>query len=128
MEAGASSTSTNDTIATVIHGNPDPSRTPQYLAVVEAVCAPGKLGKGMTVGVEIAQRVEKVTDTPTMFLANGTGQFGAVTGVTANDDISHLEKAEAAFYSDHETIEFVDSATAEAYQPSGTQTIYRRLG
>ena len=118
--------SMDDGLAQVVHGNPDPSSNPQYVAVVHATCAPGKLVQGMTAGVEIAQHVEKATGHPTMFLARNTGPFGGVTWLTPYDDVTTMERAEQAFYGDSAVLDFIDSATT-AYLPDGTQTIFRRL-
>ena len=120
--------SVDDVIAQVVHGTPDPAQQPQYIVSVQAVCRPGGLGHGMSMGVEIAQRAEKSTGVPTMFLAASTGVFGGVSWISAYPDIAALEKAETEFYTDPATIPFLDSGLADAYLPGGTQTIYRRLG
>ena len=54
----------DDALFNVLHGEIDPSAPqPEYVTTVAAVCANGSLTKGMTTGVEIAQRAEKVTGT-----------------------------------------------------------------
>ncbi len=67
-----------DSLAQVIYGDPDPTRQIEYVTVVRAVCATGNVAKGMEAGVELAQRAEKIMSTPSLFLADVTGNYGGV--------------------------------------------------
>ena len=63
----------DDALAQVIYGEPDPNREVEYVTIVRAVSATGNVARGMEVGIELAQRAEKIMDTPTLFLADVTG-------------------------------------------------------
>jgi hypothetical protein len=120
----------DDSLLEIVHGVPDPSRNPQYVSGVTAVCASGHLAKGMTVGVEIAQRAEKITGLPTLFVRGATGPYGGVGWLTGYEDIGSLESAQQALADDASWLEFLDDEVEDAYaeDPSITQsTIYRKL-
>jgi hypothetical protein len=120
----------DDSLAQVIYGEPDPNRQIEYVTVVRAVSATGNVARGMEVGIELAQRAEKIMDTPTLFLADVTGIYGGVAWATAHENVQALEAAQDALASDESWAQFVDQATAGVYaeEPAlTTQTIYRRL-
>ena len=119
-----------DTLAQVIYGEPDPNRQIEYVTVVRAVCATGNVARGMAAGVELAQRAEKIMGTPSLFLANVTGNYGGVGWASAFENVQALEAAQLALAGDESWAKFVDKATAGVYaeEPSlTTQVIYRRL-
>lgn len=120
----------DDTLAEVVHGAPDPARRVEYATTVRAVCRNGGVARGMEVGVEIAQRAERVTGTPTLFLAETTSSYGAVGWVTGFDDVAAMEKAQHALNADASFIEFVDREAGDVYVEDSsitTQLIFRRL-
>jgi hypothetical protein len=120
----------SDTLAQVIYGEPDPNRQIEYVTVVRAVCATGNVARGMEAGVELAQRAEKIMGTPSLFLANVTGNYGGVGWASAFENVQALEAAQLALAGDESWAKFVDKTTAGVYaeEPSvTTQVIYRRL-
>jgi hypothetical protein len=120
----------DDGLYSIIHGDIDPNAPqPEYVTTVAAVCANGALTKGMTTGVEIAQRAEKVTGLPTMFAANMTGVYGGVSWLTGHATAQALEAAQVAMAADAEWAKQVDKAGSVYSGEAGvtTQLIHRRL-
>ena len=120
----------DDGLMQLVHGQPDPNRSVEYVTAVQAVCANGNVGKGIEVGVEIAQRVEKATGVPTLFATTTTGVYGGVGWFSAYADIAAMEAAEAAIAADASFVKFVDSKAGEVYasEPMLTQQlVFRRI-
>jgi hypothetical protein len=119
-----------DSLFQIVHGDVDPNRSIEYASVVEAVCANGKVSRGMEVGVEIAQRVERITGTPTWFVASTTGAYGGVGWISGHANIHEVDTAQTALASDSSFGEFVDREAGSVYaaEPALTrQLLYRRL-
>ena len=117
-------------MAQVLYGEPDPNRQIEYVTVVRAVCATGNVARGLEAGIELAQRAEKIMSTPSLFLADVTGNYGGVAWASGYENVRALEAAQQALATDESWAKFVDKATAGVYadEPSlTTQTIYRRL-
>jgi len=123
--------SLTDSLLTVIHGNqPDPNRQTEYVSVVRSTAVAGHLARGFALGVEIAQKAEKVTGIPTGFLADATGNYGGVAWVSAFANIAEMERAQMALNTDQSFIEMIDKEAAGVYtdQPGATsQVILRRI-
>ena len=120
----------DDILAQIVHGAPDPNRQVEYVTVVRSVCAAGAITKGIELGVEIAQRAEKVTGEPTMFVTSATGNYGGVSWITGSADIKTLESSQQKIAADTKFGEFVDKSVKGVYveAPDVTQTlIYRRI-
>jgi hypothetical protein len=120
----------DDLLFTVVHGEPDPERDVRYVSTVQAVCSSGNLGRGMEVGVQIAQRAEEISGMPTMFVANATGPYGGVAWLTGFESVQALEAGEGALLADPTWVELIDRDAAGVYveEPTVTvQTIYRRV-
>jgi hypothetical protein len=103
---------------------------PQYVSVVRAVCANGSIERGMTAGVEIAQKAEAASGRSTGFLANVTGYYGGVNWLAGYDSMATHEDAQNKLNSDASFVKFVDSTTSCYVQdPSVTQTVlYAKVG
>jgi hypothetical protein len=117
----------DDALAQVIHGTPDPTRETKYVSSVRSVCATGNLVKGMTVGVEIAKRVEKITGAPTSFLVAVTGNYGAVGWTSGFESISVCEKAQQKLQSNPEWLAYLDKEAGSAYATDPAYTTTRLL-
>jgi hypothetical protein len=120
----------DDTLAQVIYGEPDPNRQIEYVTAVRAVCATGNIAHGLELGVEIAQRAEKITGTPTLFLADVTGIYGGVGWVSGHANVQAMEAAQQALAADPSWAKYLDKEVRGTYadEPSlTTQLIYRRL-
>ena len=120
----------DDALAQVVSGTPDPSRQIEYVTTVRTVCANGNLSRGMELGAEIAQRAEKITGTPTLFLADVTGIYGGVGWVSGHENVQSLEATQQKLAADPSWAKYVDKEVKGTYvdDPSQTtQLIYRRL-
>ncbi len=120
----------DDHLAQVLSGAPDRSRTVEYVTAVQAVCASGSVVRGAALGVEIAERAEQITGTPTLFMLNSSGPYGGVTWTTGFTDVHAMEVSQAALAADTAWGEYVDRETAGVYaeEPALTmQLIYRRI-
>jgi hypothetical protein len=88
------------------------------------------LTKGIELGVEIAQRVEKTAGLPTMFVTGTTGVYGAVGWVSGYADIKEFEAAQQKLAADTKFAEFVDKSVRGVYSEELTATnqlLYRRI-
>jgi hypothetical protein len=131
VDAGAKFTQTvQDALLQIVYGQPDPNRQVEYAATVQAVCASGSVARGIELGVEIAQRAEKVAGTPTMFATGVTGSYGGVGWISGYADVGAMERAQQALAADAKFGEFIDKNVRGVYsdEPSVTrQLIYRRV-
>ena len=120
----------DDTLLQVVSGGPDADRAVEYVTTVDAVCANGRLGRGLELGVEIAQRVEQVTGAPTMFLTGTTGPYGSVVWASGFRDAQDMERAQQALMADTGWQRFIDKETADVYAAEPmmtTQSIWRHV-
>ena len=120
----------DDGLTQIVHGEPDPDREINYVSVVRAVTAGGNAVRGITVGVEIAQRAEAATGLPTMFGTDVTGTYGGVGWLTGYEDAGAVEAAQQKLAADPGWLEYVDREAGTAYveEPGfTTQLMYRRL-
>jgi hypothetical protein len=120
----------DDTLGQVIHGEPDPNRQIEYVTAVRSVLANGNIAHGLEVGVEIAQRAEKITGTPTLFLADVTGTYGGVGWVSGHANVQAMEDAQQALVADSSWVKYLDMEVRGTYaeEPfATTQLIFRRL-
>ena len=118
----------DDTLSQLVHGTPDPARRPTYAAVVRSAIAGGSFASGIEVGVEIAQRVEKLTGIPTMFLLATTGAYGGVSWITGYESVQEMEKAEATVNGDADFVKLIDKKAGAVFlSPASTQTLHRRI-
>jgi hypothetical protein len=92
----------------LIHGAPDPNRQIEYVTTVRTVCANGNLARGMELGVEIAQRAEKITGTPTLFLADVTGTYGGVGWASGHANAQELEATQQKLAADASWAKWID--------------------
>ena len=132
VDAGAkfAAGAATDLLSQIVHGAPDPNRKVEYVSVVQSACASGALTKGIELGVEIAQRAEKITGVPTMFATRATGTYGGVAWISGNADIKALEAAQAALAADAKFGEHVDKSVKGVYVEdleATRTTIFRRI-
>jgi hypothetical protein len=119
-----------DGLSMLVSGTPDPNRTVNYATVVQTACSNGNIGHGIEVGIEIAQRAEKITGVPTLFMATVTGPYSGVAWITGVADIQSVEAAQAALVADVSFGEFIDQEAGGVYTDDEnltTSTLYRRL-
>jgi hypothetical protein len=116
-----------DSLATVVHGGPQPgAEVPAYVTVARAVAANGKLGSAMAAGVEIATRATEITGLTTSFLASSTGPYGGCAWTTGCASIAQVEESEAKLMADPGWLELIDRI-GSSYAEGASQSIYRRI-
>jgi hypothetical protein len=85
------------------------------------------MARGIALGVEIAQRAERITGRPTSFSIAETGAYGAVEWAGFADSVEQLQAARQALAADQEFAQLLDSEASTAYLPEATQVMYRRI-
>jgi hypothetical protein len=112
----------------LVYADPDAaSINAQYASTVTATLAPGDRGKGIELGVEIAQRAKRITGRPTTFAMSLTGAYGEVMWVSLAETIQQVQAANEALNSDEEFAKSLDKDAAKVYLPHATQTISRKV-
>lgn len=120
----------DDGLYQVVHGEPDPDRSIEYVTTVESVCANGAFARGLEVGVECARLAESITGVPTLFTAGTTGSYGSVAWFSGFEDIESMERSQAALAADKRWTELIDDQASKVYvsDPGATRSLcYRRV-
>jgi len=121
----------DDSLSMIIHGEAlDPDRRAEYVAVVRTTMVAGGMARGITVGIEIAEKAEQITGLKTSFLADATGNYGGVRWLTAFANVGELERAQLELNGNQSFIELIDSQASSVYTdtPGATsQLIFRRI-
>jgi hypothetical protein len=118
----------DDALWQLVHDDPNAaSAQPRYVNVIRAVLAPGHAVKGVSLGVEIAQRSKAITGRPTSFAVAETGPYGGVEWMVLADSAEQVQEAQAALGADTDFAQLVDRANGTAYQAGATQALYRRV-
>jgi hypothetical protein len=121
----------DDTLLQVIHNEPDPGTNPEYIVAVTGLQRPGELGKGLEVGVKIAEAASRITGARTAFGVSATGDYGGVAWVTGFEDVRAMEAANTALGADESFLKLVDDEGSKCFESgrgATVQTIYRRVG
>jgi hypothetical protein len=117
----------NDVLLQVVHADEiDVNKQPAYIVEVAATVTSGSAVRGVEVGVEIATTAKKLSGAPVSFSIAATGTYGAVAWHTAFDSITELQRGQQALM-DPTFLALIDTKAKDVYQPTATQTIYRRL-
>jgi hypothetical protein len=114
-----------DSLSQVIHGARG-TEPPGYVTVVTAQLANGRFTEGLAAVVEIAENVERITNTPTSVSLSVTGAYGGIAWLTGLRDIQALQATEAAINADTNFVALVDRV-GSCFEPGAQQAIYRRL-
>jgi hypothetical protein len=116
-----------DALAELVFGVPNrDAGPPEYVSVVSAVAANGRLSDAIAAGVELAQHTTKVTGHPAMFAVNTTGVFGGVGWMVPSPDIAGVDAARAALMADSDWLPLIDRV-GSAYAPGAAQSMHRRI-
>jgi hypothetical protein len=99
----------------------------QFASTVLAKLAPGAMRSGAELGVDIAQKVKRITGRPTSFAVGVTGDYGAVMWVSLAETIQQLQAANEALNADEEFVKLLDKEAAKAYLPGAEQSITRKI-
>jgi hypothetical protein len=112
----------------LVHGDPDAAKIDaQFAMTVMATLAPGSMRSGAELGVDIAQKVKRITGCPTSFAVGITGAYGAVMWVSLAETIQQLQVGNEAMYLDEEFLKLVDEQAASAYLPGAEQSITQKI-
>jgi hypothetical protein len=120
----------DDLLSQVVYGAPDPARQVEYVSTVTTTCANGAVMRGIELGVEIAQRVEKVIGLPGLFGTAVTGNYGSVGWITGYTDVAEMERAQAALAASTDFGKFIDKNVPGVYTDDPTasqQLIFRKI-
>ena len=115
-----------DNLIQIIHASLHPTETPMYASVVRADIENGAMDNGLSLGVELAETVERVTGHPATFGAAATGSFNGVVWITGLPDLQAMETMQAKLAVEPAWHSLIDRA-GSAYRPGATTTVYRRL-
>jgi hypothetical protein len=112
----------------LVHGDRDAAGIEAHYALsTRATLAPGSMREGIALGVDLAERVKKITGRPTSFAVGVTGDYGAVMWSSLAETIQQLQAANEAISADAEFAKAIDKDAAKAYLPGATQTITRKI-
>jgi hypothetical protein len=112
----------------LVHGDSDAAKIDaQFASTVVGKLAPGSMRSGAALGVDIAQKVKKITGRPTSFAVGVTGDYGAVMWVSLAESIAQLQAANDALNSDEDFGKLLDKEAAKAYMPDAVQSITRKV-
>jgi hypothetical protein len=118
----------DDGVAQLVHTAGEPVAEPRYASIVLSGMTAGSLGKGIEVGIEIAERATKLGGVATSFLVAATGPYAGCAWIAATETLAELDRGEQAVNSNPEFIAYLDEAAAGVYRPEvSTQTIWSRI-
>jgi hypothetical protein len=119
----------DDRLSQVVHpAEVDQNRHIEYVALVRSTIVQGHMARGGAAGVEIAQRVEKITGVPVTFLSEATGNYGEVSWAVPYSDIAEMERFNQTLYGEQSFISFIDSLGGVFASEGGTtQVVMRRV-
>jgi len=120
----------NDTLEQYVTPAPPQSPDapqPHYATVVNATVAPGNFGRGMALGVTIAEQATRITGRDTAFLAGVTGHYGQVSWVALYENVNQVQAAQQAIAADPAFSELIDKEASTAYQAAAEQLCFRRI-
>lgn len=120
----------DDTLGQFVVQSGDPSTPIEYATTVTALVSPGKFARGIELGIEIAQRAEKISGQPTSFLTSVTGDYSAIEWVTGYDNVQALQASGEKLAQDASFAQFLDKEVAGVYESGLSvtqQTCYRKV-
>lgn len=117
----------NDGLLAVLHSEGfDPAKPPAYMSEIATVALPGAGARAVELGIDLAQRGQKITGAPSMFSVGATGDYGYCTWHAAFSSITEVQQANEKLMMDAKFGEYVDKNIKDVYQ-QGRQSIYRRI-
>ena len=120
----------DDTLGQFIYQSGDATRPIEYASTVTALIAPGQFVRGVELGVEIAQRAEKITGEPTSLLSGVTGDYSAIEWLTGYENVQALQAAGEKLMLDADFAQFLDKEVPGVYESGLSvtqQTCYRKV-
>ena len=121
----------HDSLATIIHPEPLPGGgSARYTLTIDSACRPGQLMRGVSLGVEIAQRAQELTGRPVLFLADETNRYAGLHWIFQYHDAAEMEALGDRVLSDMGFMHLIDAQTASVYDfdPRATRRrVHRRI-
>ncbi|HUF34042.1 MAG TPA: hypothetical protein VMN58_12630 [Acidimicrobiales bacterium] len=118
----------DDSVAQLVHTAGEPVTDPRYASIVLSGMAAGGFGKGIEVGIEIAERATRLSGISTSFLVAATGPYAGCAWIAASETLDALDSGERAVNSNPDFIAYLDEAAADVYRPEiSTQTLWSRI-
>ena len=105
----------DDTLGRFVHADPDGLDTAQFASITTTVLAPGMTREGISLGVEMAQRIKAITGRPTSFGVSVTGQFGEVAFFILSDSIDQVQATTEALAADQDWLAMIDERASKAF-------------
>jgi len=132
VDSGAAFTvgAPDDTLGQFVLQSGDASTPMEYATTVTALVSPGKFARGIELGVEIAQRAEKITGQATSFLTSVTGDYSAIEWVTSYENVRALQASGEKLAQDAGFAQFLDKEVPGVYESGLSvtqQTVYRKV-
>jgi len=88
------------------------------------------VARGIELGIEIAQKAEKIIGSAGMFATAATGSYGSVAWLSGYADVNELDRAQQKLAADTKFAEFIDKSVPGVYTDEPTasrQVILRRI-
>jgi hypothetical protein len=120
-------TAPEDSIGEVLATINETDTLGNYVSVVTAQCAPGKIAEAMGWGVDIFNHVGKITGRPGMLVRPLYGPWATLAWVSIADSLDQVDAANAAMNSDPGYIEMVDQGGGLFMPGSGASRLSQRL-
>ena len=132
VDQGAAYTvgSTDDALGQVLYASSEEERPMEYATTVTTLITPGKFGRGIELGLEIAERAAKITGEQVTFVKGVTGDYSAIEWITSYESVQKLQAAGDKLNADASFLELLDNEVPGVYE-SGLgitpQTIFRKV-
>jgi len=119
----------DDELIQTISGEANPGSQAQYVGSVRAVCAAGNIVRAMTAGIEIAQKVEAITGTPTLFVRGLTGPYGNIGWLTPYENLAAVGTSQDKLAADQGWLTYLDGLAGCFVEDASItqQTLYQKL-
>ena len=108
-------------------GGTPPAEPTQVVTSVQATAANGHLRAAMHWGIDLADRVSRTLDVPTIFGRSLWGEYGTVFWASYYEDPTHVEETYAKLAAD-EMLQAVIDEGAHNVQPGAASWVMRRVG
>jgi hypothetical protein len=114
-----------DNMVQIVGGTP-PKKATALVTAVQATAMPGHLRAAMHWGTDVAERVGRSLDVPTLFGRNLWGDYGGMMWASYYEDSNALEGVQAKFGADEMLQAVVDEGTHNC-QPGAIAVVMRQL-
>jgi hypothetical protein len=102
----------------------------EYATTVSTLVTPGNFGRGIELGLEIAERAAKITGEQVTFVKSQSGDYAAIEWITNYASVQALQAAGDKLNADVSFLDLLDKKVPGVYE-SGLgvtqQTIFRKV-